>query len=134
MVTICMEYSEGKVDDIYIYCSYELNMYAFDAFFKYQNTVLHSHKLNDIYPEIDTSTERQRAMLRIGNKNLDLIHDICKEHNHDMPTEMKLHYNVNANSLKAEYKYDLVYSNQEDTSPNNVFDAWFEEVKNESNE
>src|SRR5690625_6519498 len=72
MVAICMEYSEHKVDDIYIYCSYELNMYAFDVFFKAQDMVVHTHKLNEIYPEIDTSIERQKAMINIGNQNLKL--------------------------------------------------------------
>lgn len=134
MVSICMEYTESKVDDIYIYCSYELNMYAFDVFFKAQDMVVHTHKLNEIYPEIDTSIERQKSMINIGNRNLKLINDICKEYNHDMPTEIKLHYNVKKNSLQAKYKYELVYSNNEDILPHDPFDEWFEEIKNESTE
>lgn len=132
MVTICMEYSEGKTDDIYIYGSYEPNMYSFDVFFKLQNVVVHAHKLSDIYPDIDTSTERQSAMLDIGNKNLMSIHEICKEYGHDMPTEIKLHYNVKENSLAAKYKYELIYSNDEELLPDDIFDAWFEEIKKET--
>src|SRR5690625_464713 len=134
MVSICMEYIESKVDDIYIYCSYELNMYAFDVFFKAQDMVVHTHKLNEIYPEIDTSIERQKAMINIGNQNLKLINDICGEYNHDMPTEIKLHYNVKENSLQAKYKYDLVYSNRENLSYHDILDEWFEEIKNEATE
>lgn len=42
---------------------------------------------------------------------------------------MKLYYNVNKNKLKGKYRYDLVYSNDDNLLPNNIFDQWFEEVK-----
>lgn len=132
MVAICMEYSEDQADDIFIYCSWEHNMYTFNVFFKAKAIVMHKHKLNEVCSKIDTSIERQRALLDIGKSNLDLINEICKEYNHDMPTEIKLHYNVKENSLKAEYKYDLVYSNRENLSSHDIFDAWFEEIKNKT--
>lgn len=47
-----------------------------------------------------------------------------------MPTEIKLHYNVKQNSLKGKYRYDLVYSNDEELLPDDIFNFWFEEVKN----
>ena len=134
MVAICMEYSEHKADDIYIYCSWEGNMYGFDVFFKVQEIVVHRYELNNISPEFDTSVERQKGMLSIGNQNLKLINEICKEYNHDMPTEIKLHYNVKENSFQAKYKYELVYSNNEDILLHDPFDKWFEEVKSESTE
>jgi|SRR5690625_71121 len=134
MVAICMEYSEGKVDDIYIYCSWEHNLYTFNVFFKAQDIVVGKYKLNDIFPGIDTSPERQDALLDIGKQNLKLINDICKEYNHDMPTEIKLYYNVKENSLQAKYKYDLVYSNRENLSYHDILDEWFEEIKYEATE
>lgn len=48
-----------------------------------------------------------------------------------MPTEMKLHYNVQSNKLNGRYRYDLVYSNDELLHPNDIFNEWFEEVKKE---
>ncbi|WP_343031587.1 hypothetical protein [Metabacillus lacus] len=47
----------------------------------------------------------------------------------DMPTEMNLHYNAEHNSLKGKYRYDLVYSIDEEVLPDNIFDLWFEEVR-----
>ena len=47
-----------------------------------------------------------------------------------MPTEIKLHYNVKQNHLKAKYKYELIYSNDETLLPDDVFNQWIEEVKN----
>lgn len=34
MVAICLEYVENQADAIYIYCSYEPDMYSFDVFYK----------------------------------------------------------------------------------------------------
>lgn len=138
MVAICLEYVDNKADEIFIYCSYEPKMYAFDFFYKINGKVVHKHQLNEATIEsanphnhsYDVSKERQKAALRIGNQNLKLIHRKCKEFNKDMPTEMKLHYNVKKNSLKGKYRYDLIYSNDEQLLPDDIFDLWFEEVKN----
>lgn len=46
-----------------------------------------------------------------------------------MPTEMKLHYNAKNNSLKGKYSYDLIYSIDEELLPDDIFELWFEEVK-----
>lgn len=46
-----------------------------------------------------------------------------------MPTVIKLHYNVKENSLKGQYSYDIVYSNDDSLLPDDIFDSWFDEVK-----
>lgn len=139
MVAICLEYVENRAEDIYIYCSYEPAMYAFDAFFKINGKVVHKHQLNEVRNRIDSSLnhvydvsgQRQEALLRIGIQNLEHIHKHCEEFEKDMPTEIKLHYNVKRNSLKGKYRYDLVYSNDEELLPDDIFEFWFEEVKME---
>jgi hypothetical protein len=137
MVAICLEYVDNKADDIYIYCSYEPKMYVFDVFYKINGKIVHKHQLNEAIKNsegqynvvYDVSRERQKATLRIGNENLKLIHKKCEEFNKEMPTEIKLHYNVKQNSLKGQYKYDLVYSNDDELLPDDIFDIWFEDVK-----
>ncbi|WP_195696833.1 DUF600 domain-containing protein [Priestia megaterium] len=137
MVAICLEYVENKADEIYIYCSYEPKMYVFDFFFKINEKVVHKHQLNEVKPELngqdnlvyDVSRERQKAALKIGNGDLKLIHKKCEEFDRDMPTEMKLFYDVKKNSLKANYRYDLIYTNDDELLPDDIFDCWFEEVK-----
>ena len=130
MVSVCLEYVEDRADDIFIYCSYEPKIYAFDVFFKIQGTIVRKHKLNEISSKYNTSIERQDMLLDIGIENLESIHRKCKEFNFDMPTEIKLHYNVKQNHLKAKYKYELIYSNDETLLPDDVFNQWIEEVKN----
>src|SRR5699024_5883596 len=112
MVAICLEYVNDMADDIYIYCSYEQNLYKFDVFYKVNNQYVHKHELNKVSNhKYNVSLDRQKALMKIGLNNLKLIHQKCQEFNQDMPTEIKLHYNVKENSLKGKYKYDAVYSN-----------------------
>lgn len=142
MVDICLEYVENEAEDIYIYCSYEPEMYVFDVFFKINNQFVFKHNLNDAIKstsnvdkkelKYDTSEERQEAVLDIGLENLEKIHEKCKEYDREMPTEIKLHYNVRQNSLNGKYKYDLVYSNDEELLPDDIVDLWFEEIKDDN--
>lgn len=137
MVAICLEYVENKADEIFIYCSYEPEMYVFDFFYRINGKIVHKHQLNDAIKELDSqqyqiydvSRERQKAALKIGNQNLKLIHKKCEDFNKEMPTEMKLYYNVKQNSLKGKYRYDLVYTNDDELLPDDIFDLWFEEMK-----
>ncbi|WLR42629.1 DUF600 domain-containing protein [Bacillus carboniphilus] len=136
MVAICLEYVEEKAEDIYIYCSYEPKMYSFDVFYKINGIVVLKNKLNDAIKDksrdlffYDTSEDRQEAVLDIGLKNLKEIHNKCEEFGREMPTEIKLHYDVKKNSLKANYRYDLIYTNDDELLPDDIFDCWFQEVK-----
>ncbi|KZE37112.1 hypothetical protein AV656_11040 [Bhargavaea cecembensis] len=131
MVAVCMEYVDDQADDVYIYCSYEPEMYTFDVFFRINGKTVRKNKLNDAVSneQFDVSLDRQRALLRIGNENLIKIHAKCKEFGRDMPTEIKLHYDVKKNKLKGSYKYEPVYSNDKERLPDHIFDAWFNEVK-----
>src|SRR5699024_12771207 len=104
--------SNHIVDIMDIYCSYKAIVYVFDIFININGQVIHKHQLNKIINNsnnehviYDDSRERQMAMLGIGNKNLQLIHKKCEEFNREMPTEIKLYYDVTQKSLRAEYKY-----------------------------
>src|SRR5699024_10820355 len=75
------------------------------------------HKLNDAVNSTstkskkaliyDTSEHRQEAVLDIGLENLEKIYEKCKEYGKEMPTEIKLDYNVKQNSLKGKYRYGI---------------------------
>jgi hypothetical protein len=141
MVAVCLEYVEGKADDIYIYGSYEPEMYAFNVFYRINGKVVRKNQLNEAVEssqspkaqEYNVSRERMSALTRIGMDNLELIHEKCQEFNREMPTEFKIHYDIKQNKLEGNYRYDLVYSNDDELLPADIFDAWFEEVKNQEN-
>ena len=63
-------------------------------------------------------------------KILRKLKNYAKEYERDMPTEMKLIYDVHSSKFKAQYKYDLVYTNDEVKTASHIADEWFEEVKN----
>lgn len=50
-----------------------------------------------------------------------------------MPTEMKLIYDVRANRLKADYKYDLVYFNDPIKTADTIELEWFDQIRAENN-
>ncbi|WP_311283303.1 DUF600 domain-containing protein [Rossellomorea marisflavi] len=134
LVELCLDFVDWKADEIYMYGSYEPDAYYFNAFFNVQGKMVLKHKLNDTSFEknnnlYDLSTQRQIEFQRIGTEILEEIHKRCKEFNSEMPTEMKLRYIRKNNKLQGRYNYDVVYSHDEELLPNNVFKAWFEEVK-----
>ena len=136
IVSICLEYVDWHADVIYIYCSYENNMIYGDFFFKIHGKILERHKLNDVKSdgkgfEYDVSEERQKALLNIILENIKKIHALCAEYRKDMPTEMKLIYDVKKNRLAAKYSYENKWSDSETKLPEDIFDEWIEDVRNE---
>jgi hypothetical protein len=136
MVSICLEYVENRAQKIFIYCSFEEGVISSDFFYKIANSILEGHKLNDIVNEIqkkyNVTVDRQMAVMDIINEDIEKIYKLCKEYKKKMPTEIKLIYDVEKNSLKAEYKYDLVYSNDPVRTADDIAMEWFEEVRLEN--
>lgn len=136
MVSICLEYAENRADKIYIYCSCENKVISSNFFYLINGMLLKKHKLNDAIKlstngfSYDVSGERQNAVLEIINEDIEEINEVCQKYNREMPTEMKLIYDVNKNSLEAKYRYDLVYSNDSEKTANDVAGEWFEQIKN----
>ncbi|EJR97463.1 hypothetical protein IKM_05123 [Bacillus mycoides] len=78
----------------------------------------------------DVSTKRQFMVLDVLNEDIEKIKMVCKKYERDMPTEMKLIYDVKSGKFKAEYKYDLVYTIDDIKTGSDIANEWFEEVKN----
>jgi hypothetical protein len=127
MVSICLEYVNKKADVIYIYCYHELGEYGMNVFYKIKDAVVKKHKVNEIFAEIDVSEEQQTSLLRIGNEDMLQIIQLFKEYNREIPTQMKLIYDVRAGKLEASYSYDLQFTNLS-KSANQVFNEWYKEL------
>lgn len=136
MVSICLEYVASRAQKIFIYCSFEEGLVASDFFYKIANCILERHKLNDIVDEgqekFNVTTDRQLAVMDTLNEDIEKMNKLCNQYKKEMPTEIKLIYDVNTNSLKAEYKYDLVYSNDPVKTADDIAMEWFEKVKFEN--
>jgi len=140
MVSICLEYVRNRADEIYIYCSHEEGIISSYFFYCINGKIIKKHKLNDalvianekaefVY---NTSSERQGTTLKIINSDIEKIIHLCKEYKREMPTEMKLIYDVVKNKLMVDYKYDLVYFNDPIKTANDIALEWFEEIKGEN--
>jgi len=134
MISICMEYVEDRADKVYVYASCEESIISSKFFYLVNNEHVKPHKVNDALEDgaerYDVSTERQFMVLDILNEDIEKIKVLCKEYEREMPTEMKLIYDVKSGNFKAEYKYDLVYTHDEIKTAGHIFNEWFEEVKN----
>ncbi|WP_212926554.1 immunity protein YezG family protein [Oceanobacillus sp. J11TS1] len=133
MVSICMEYVENRADKIYVYASCERNLISSKFFYLINNKLVKSHKLNDALKQgekdYDVSLDRGFMVLDIINEDIEKIKKICEEYKKDMPTEMKLIYDVRSGKFKAEYKYDFVYTDKDHKTASDIADEWFEEIK-----
>ncbi|WP_145045835.1 immunity protein YezG family protein [Paenibacillus xylanexedens] len=133
MIDICIEYVEDRTDKVYIYASCEEGMISSSFFYMINNKYVECHKVNDALEDADKSydvtTERQFMVLRIINENIENIEKLCNEYETEMPTEMKLIYDATNGKFQAEYKYDLVHTNDELKTADDFADEWFEEIK-----
>ena len=134
MISICMEYVEDRADKVYVYASREEGVTSSSFFYLINNKYVERHKLNDALENedkrYDVSTERQFMVLDIINDNVDKIEELCKLYKRNMPTELKLIYDVKSGNFKAEYKYELVYTHDEIKTARYIANEWFEEIKN----
>ncbi|PFH68242.1 DUF600 domain-containing protein [Bacillus cereus] len=134
MISICMEYVEDRADKVYVYASCEESIISSSFFYLINNKYVKNHKLNEALEDgdkrYDVSPKRGFMVLRIINEDIKKVKVLCKEYEKDMPTEMKLIYDVKSGKFKAEYKYDLVYTIDDFKTADHIADEWFEEVKN----
>lgn len=136
MIEICLEYVNDRVDEIYIYCCNENGMLTSDYFYNIDGNILMKNKLNDVSTnniEYNISTKRQEIILDILIKDIEEIEALCLKYKREIPTEMKLIYNVKQNSLKGEYKYENVWSNHQNKLPHHIAEEWFNEIKLKNN-
>ncbi|MEW4370453.1 DUF600 domain-containing protein [Paenibacillus kandeliae] len=132
MIRICLEYVHHKAEKIYVYASHEEGFISTDFFYKINGKIVQRHQLHKAMQNgesiYDSSIGRQKAVLRILNEDIERIIKLCKEMQRDIMTEMKLVYDVSANQLEAEYKYDLVYSSDPVKDADDIAEEWFEAV------
>ena len=128
MIAICLEYVENKGEKIYIYCSYEDKVITGNVFYRINEKIVKKHKLNDAINQsdnpFDVSIERQKATISVINEDIKQLIKLYDEYKRDMPTQIKLIYDIKSNSVNAEYQYDLIYSMDMNKDANDIFEDW----------
>jgi len=124
LISLCLEVTNKKVDNVYVYASIEEKSKMFNAFFKIGEEVKTLNQLG-----VDRGLVRQ--FLELGTTDLNEVKKLCKEYEAELPTEMKMHYNVETGKYNASYKYAAVCNAQTGVSAGEVFMNWMGEVKQE---
>lgn len=130
MVDICLEYIEDKAEIVYIYCSNEDGVVSCAFFYKINGVLKERHKVNEALSEpVDVSPEQQDEVLDILLDDTLKIEELCEKNSRDIPTEIKIVYDVVNQSLSADYRYDLVYSKHKTKMSDDIVDEWFKKLQ-----
>lgn len=128
-----MEYVEDLADRVYVYALCEQGIISSRFFYLINDTHVKCHKVNDALragdEKYDVSRNRQSMVMRILCEDIKKIQALCTEYQKEMPTEMKVIYDVKSGKFTAEYKYDLLYTNDDVKTATHMYNEWFEEVK-----
>ena len=130
MISLALELAEDKIDTVYIYGSYENNSLFFNSFFAQDNKVYTINKLDQLGIE-NLTTDRMFQYLEIGISDLERLITLFQEDKKQAPTQLKLVYDNVNKKAKAQYSYDLFYSNSDTLTSYDIFMEWYKEIKEE---
>ena len=74
----------------------------------------------------DVSISRQKSAINIINDDIKALKRLCQEYQREMPTQIKLIYDVISNRLNADYRYDIVFSNDQKKTAYDVLEEWYQ--------
>ena len=130
MISLSLEYVENKAETVYIYVVLEDGLVSFDVFYKIGGFISEKSDVNEYLSEkINDSDDIQFSLLEYGIEDAEKIEVLFEENSKEVPTEIRLVYDVKNNSLKSNYRYDAMYEKNEDLSISDVFEAWIQEEK-----
>lgn len=130
MISLSLEYVENKAEIVYIYVVLEDGLVSFDVFYKIGGFISEKSDVNEYLSEkINDSDDIQFSLLEYGIEDAEKIEVLFKDNSKEVPTEIRLVYDVKNNSLKSNYIYDAMYEKNEDLSVSDVFEAWIQEEK-----
>lgn len=130
MISLSLEYIENKAETVFIYVVLEDGLVSFDVFYKIGGFISEKSDVNEYLSEkINDSDDIQFSLLEYGIEDAEKIEVLFEENSKEVPTEIRLVYDVKNNSLKSNYIYDAMYEKNEDLSVSDVFEAWIQEEK-----
>jgi hypothetical protein len=128
MISLALELAEGKIDTAYIYGSCENHSLSFNSFFAKDKKLYTINKLDELGIE-SLTTDRMFQYLDIGISDLERFITLFQEDKKQAPTQLKLVYDNVNKKAKAQYSYDLFYSNSDKLTADDIFEQWYSEVK-----
>lgn len=65
-------------------------------------------------------------MLHYNNDDIKALKRLCQEHQKEMPTQIKLVYDVISDRINADYSYDIIFSDDQNKTAYDVLDEWYQ--------
>ena len=121
-VSLCMEYTNGSVDKIYIYIYQSDTQIFFNAFFAKDKKI---YLLNDWFDD-----DQINDFFDCGVEDVDNIVEVCDTYDGKCPYEFKLSYNVKTKSFDAKYNYDDI-AMENDVDLVDIYKEWQKECESE---
>ena len=92
--------------------------------------LIKKNKLNDVIVDgqkkYDVSIPRQKGAINIINDDIKALKRLCQEHQKEMPTQIKLVYDVISDRINADYSYDIIFSDDQNKTAYDVLDEWYQ--------
>ena len=121
-VSLCMEYTNGSVDKIYIYIYQSDTQIFFNAFFAKDKKI---YLLNNWFDD-----DQINDFFDCGVEDVDNIVEVCDTYDGKCPYEFKLSYNVKTKSFDAKYNYDDI-AMENDVDLVDIYKEWQKECESE---
>lgn len=131
MISLGIDYVESQAEKVFIYASNEEGAMDFNVFYQIKGQIVTTDEVNAVVDKkIDDSDDKTFDMLGMGLDYFKQLDYVCNEYDRPIPTEIRLTYDVRANSLKSDYQYEPVYINTKDLDSSDIFMEWVEAEKN----
>jgi hypothetical protein len=129
MVALALEYVPDA-RKVFVHADFEGNSCGYDTIYDIDGELYKRGNVGRASGHsYDTSDEAQSALMDYGTDEVIKLKRKCDEFGQPMPTEIKLVYDAEKNSLEGNLSYDLKYSNTKDKLAHHIYDEWFEELK-----
>ncbi|MBO4637066.1 MAG: hypothetical protein J5685_07960 [Clostridiales bacterium] len=114
-ISLCLEYAEGKAEEIFAYVYRTETMRMFNVFYRSEGKILTAS-------QIPTSCSDDE-LLEAGRNDISNLEKVCKEFEAEIPNELKMHYDVRTGKFDASVSYED-YSIKNKKTPMEVFMGW----------
>lgn len=122
IVCITLNFTKIPMDKIFIHCSNEGNCISSNVFFQKDGSKIKRSQLSEI------SELEQKQIIHLINERILNLKEMCEDNKKQVPTEIKLIYEVETKHLISDFCYKNLYSESENLIVQNIFDKWFESI------
>ena len=132
MVDICQEYVKDQAEKIFIHCYSEDNLISSNFFFKINNKIVDSSRINDYLQgkkSCDVSPKAQEKVLNAINEEIMEIENLFDSSKRKVPAAIKIEFIAKNSEIKSEFLYDIHYTQSGENDISELFEKWYKETK-----